>query len=141
MTEFSHTNAAERVREDMASAITALDFLATSIGQLAALHEADEEEAIITEGRVIAVKRQMIAAVTGLLEAEPEKAMAYDFFCDTFSESFVPFYTYKKYESALAECDEEAKDELTRLNDEFERTDAYERQIEIFSHLNQLRTK
>ena len=70
MTEFSHTNAAERVREDMASAITALDFLASSIGQLAALHEADEEEAIITEGRVIAVKRQMIAAVTGLLEAE-----------------------------------------------------------------------
>ena len=68
--EFSHTNAAERVREDMASAITALDFLATSIGRLAALHEADEEEAIITEGRVIACKRQMIAAVTGLLEAE-----------------------------------------------------------------------
>lgn len=66
--EFTHTNAAERVREDMASAITALDFLATSIGRLAALHEADEEEAIITEGRVIAVKRQMIAAVTGLLE-------------------------------------------------------------------------
>lgn len=68
--EFTHTNAQERVREDMASAITALDFLATSIGRLAALHEADEEEAIITEGRVIAVKRQMIAAVTGLLEAE-----------------------------------------------------------------------
>lgn len=68
--EFTHTNAQERVREDMASAITALDFLATSIGQLAALHEADEEEAIITEARVIAVKRQMIAAVTGLLEAE-----------------------------------------------------------------------
>ena len=70
MTEFSHTNAQERVREDMANAITALDFLATSIGQLAALHEADEEEAIITEGRVIAVKRQMIAAVTGLLEGQ-----------------------------------------------------------------------
>ena len=70
MTEFSHTNAAERVREDMANAITALDFLATSIGQLAALHEADEEEAILTEGRVIAVKRQMIAAVTGLLEGQ-----------------------------------------------------------------------
>ena len=67
--EFTHTNTQERVREDMASAITALDFLATSIGQLAALHEADEEEAIITEGRVIAVKRQMIEAVTGLLEA------------------------------------------------------------------------
>ena len=66
--EFSHTNAAERVREDMASAITALDFLATSIGQLAALHETDEEEAIITEGRVIAVKREMVKAVTGLLE-------------------------------------------------------------------------
>ena len=74
MTEFSHTNAQERVREDMASAITALDFLATSIGQLAALHEADEEEAIITEGRVIAVKRQMIAAVTGLLEAGNDNA-------------------------------------------------------------------
>ena len=68
--EFTHTNAQERVREDMTSAITALDFLATSIGQLAALHEADEEEAIITEGRVITAKRQMIAAVTGLLEAE-----------------------------------------------------------------------
>ena len=74
MTEFSHTNAAERVREDMASAITALDFLATSIGQLAALHESDEEEAILTEGRVIAVKRQMIAAVTGLLEAGNDNA-------------------------------------------------------------------
>lgn len=72
--EFTHTNAQERVREDIASAITALDFLATSIGQLAALHEADEEEAIITEGRVIAVKRQMIAAVTGLLEAGNDNA-------------------------------------------------------------------
>ena len=72
--EFSHTNAAERVREDMASAITALDFLATSIGQLAALHESDEEEAILTEGRVIACKRQMIAAVTGLLEAGNDNA-------------------------------------------------------------------
>ena len=72
--EFSHTNAAERVREDMASAITALDFLATSIGQLAALHETDEEEAIITEGHVIAVKRQMIEAVTGLLEAGNDNA-------------------------------------------------------------------
>ena len=68
--EFTHTNAQERVREDMASAITALNFLATSIGQLAALHEADEEEAIITEGRVIAAKREMVKAVTGLLEAE-----------------------------------------------------------------------
>ena len=66
--EFSQTNAAERVREDMASAITALNFLATSIGQLAALHEVNEEEAIITEGRVIAVKREMVKAVTGLLE-------------------------------------------------------------------------
>ena len=72
--EFTHTNARERVREDMASAITALDFLATSIGQLAALHEADEEEAILTEGRVIAVKRQMVAAVTGLLEAGNDNA-------------------------------------------------------------------
>ena len=73
--------------------------------------------------------------------AELEKAVAFDFFCDTFSESFVPFYAYKKYESALAECNEEAADELTRLNDEFMRTDVYERQVEIFNHLNQLRTK
>ena len=72
--EFSHTDAAERVREDMASAITALDFLATSIGQLAALHEADEEEAISTEGRVIAAKREMVKAVTGLLEAGNDNA-------------------------------------------------------------------
>ena len=72
--DFTYTNAAERVREDMASAITALDFLATSIGRLAALHEADEEEAIITEGRVIACKRQMIEAVTGLLEAGDDNA-------------------------------------------------------------------
>ena len=68
--DFTHTNAQERVREDMASAITALDFLATSIGQLAALHETDEEEAIITEGQVLAAKREMVKAVTGLLEAE-----------------------------------------------------------------------
>ena len=68
--KFTHSNTQERVREDMASAITALDFLATSIGQLAALHESDEEEAIITEGRVIAAKREMVKAVTGLLEAE-----------------------------------------------------------------------
>ena len=74
MTEFSHTNAAERVREDMASAITALDFLATSIGQLAALHETDAEEAIIPEGRVIAARRQMSGAATGLLEAGTDNA-------------------------------------------------------------------
>ena len=68
--DFTHSNLRERVREDMASAITALDFLATSIGQLATLHESDEEEAIIIEGRVIAAKREMVKAVTGLLEAE-----------------------------------------------------------------------
>ena len=68
--DFTHSNLRERVREDMASAITALDFLATSIGQLAALHEADEEEAIITEGEVLTAKRKMVKAVTGLLEAE-----------------------------------------------------------------------
>ena len=72
--EFTHTNAQERVREDMASTITALDFLASSIGQLAALHEADEEEAIITEGRVIAAKREMVKAVTGLLETGNDNA-------------------------------------------------------------------
>ena len=68
--EFTHTNAQERIREDMASAITALNFLASSIGRLAALHEADEEEAIIAEGRVLTAKREMVKAVTGLLEAE-----------------------------------------------------------------------
>ena len=68
--DFTHSNLRERVREDMASAITALDFLASSIGQLAALHEADEEEAIITEGRVIAAKREVVRAVTGLLEGQ-----------------------------------------------------------------------
>ena len=68
--DFTHSNAQERVREDMASAITALDFLATSVGQLAALHEADEEEAIITEGQVLAAKREVVRVVTGLLEAE-----------------------------------------------------------------------
>lgn len=68
--EFTHSNTQERVREDMASAITALDFLATSIGQLAVLHESDEEEAIITEGQVLTAKREMVKAVTGLLEAE-----------------------------------------------------------------------
>ena len=72
--DFTHSNATERVREDMASAITALDFLASSIGQLAALHETDEEEAMLTEGRVIAIKRQMIEAVTGLLEAGNDNA-------------------------------------------------------------------
>ena len=68
--EFSHTNAAERVREDMASGITALDFLATAIGQLAALHEANEEEAIITEGQVLTARREVVRAVTGLLEGQ-----------------------------------------------------------------------
>ena len=68
--DLTHSNLRERVREDMASAITALDFLATSIGQLAALHEADEEEAVITEGQVLTAKREVVRAVTGLLEAE-----------------------------------------------------------------------
>lgn len=81
------------------------------------------------------------AVMRYLLEAEPEKAMAFDFFRDTFSESFVPFYAYKKYESALAECDEEAKEELTRLNDEFMRTDVYERQVEYYNRKHQMRTK
>ena len=68
--EFSHPNAAERVREDLASAITALNFLATSIGQLAALHGSDEEEAIIAEGCVNTAKREVVRAVTGLLEGQ-----------------------------------------------------------------------
>ena len=68
--EFTHTNAQERVREDMASAITALNFLATSIGQLAALHGPDEEEAVITEGQVLTAKREVVRAVTGLLEGQ-----------------------------------------------------------------------
>ena len=72
--DLTHSNAQERVREDMASALTALDFLATSIGQLAALHDAAEEEAIITEGQVLTAKRQMIAAVTGRLEAGNDNA-------------------------------------------------------------------
>ena len=81
------------------------------------------------------------AVMCYLLEAEPKKAMAFDFFCDTFSESFVPFYAQKKYESAFAECDEEAKEELTRLNDEFIRTEAYGRQSKRFKRFNQMRTK
>ena len=68
--EFTHTNAQERVREDVASAITALNFLASSIGQLAALHETDEEEAIITEGQILTAKREVVRAVTGLLEGQ-----------------------------------------------------------------------
>ena len=73
--------------------------------------------------------------------AEPECVMLFDFFRDTFSDDFVPFYAYKKYESALAECDEEAKDELTRLNNEFMRTDAYERQVEYYNRKHQVRMK
>ena len=68
--EFTHTNAQERIREDVASAITALNFLASSIGQLAALHGSDEEEAVITEGRVLTAKREVVRAVTGLLEGQ-----------------------------------------------------------------------
>ena len=68
--EFTHTNAQERIREDIASAITALNFLASSIGQLAALHGSDEEDAVITEGRVITAKREVVRAVTGLLEGQ-----------------------------------------------------------------------
>ena len=68
--EFTHTNAQERVREDMASAITALNFLASSIGQLAALHGPDEEEAVITEGQVLTAKCEVVRAVTGLLEGQ-----------------------------------------------------------------------
>ena len=73
--------------------------------------------------------------------AELEKAVAFDFFCDTFSESFVPFYAYRKYQSALAECDKEAKEELTRLNDEFMRSDAYKRRVECYNRKHQMRTK
>lgn len=73
--------------------------------------------------------------------AEPECVMLFDFFRDAFSEDFVPFYAYKKYESALAECDEEAKEELTRLNNEFMHTDAYERQVEYYNRKHQMRTK
>ena len=73
--------------------------------------------------------------------AEPRSVMLFDFFRDTFSDDFVPFYAYKKYESALAECNEEAKEELTRLNDEFMRSDVYERQVEYYNRKHQMRTK
>lgn len=81
------------------------------------------------------------AVMRYLSEAELEKAVAFDFFCDTFSDDFVPFYAYRKYQSALAECDEEAKEELTRLNDEFMRSDAYERRVECYNRKHQMRTK
>ena len=74
-----------------------------------------------------------------IAERDPLAQNALAYFNDTFSDDFVPFYTFRKYQDALRDCDEEAADELTRLNDEFERTDVYERQIEIFNHLNQLR--
>ena len=74
-----------------------------------------------------------------IAERDPLAQNALAYFNDTFSNDFVPFYTFRKYQDALRDCDEEAADELTRLNDEFERTDVYERQIEIFNHLNQLR--
>ena len=74
-----------------------------------------------------------------IAERDPLAQNALAYFNDTFSNDFVPFYTFRKYQDALRDCDEEAADELTRLNDEFERTDAYERQVEIFNHLNQLR--
>lgn len=76
-----------------------------------------------------------------IAERDPLAQNALAYFNDTFSNDFVPFYTFRKYQDALRDCDEEAADELTRLNDEFERTDVYERQVEIFNHLNQLRTK
>ena len=74
-----------------------------------------------------------------IAERDPLAQNALAYFNDTFSDDFVPFYTFRKYQDALRDCDEEATDELTRLNDEFERTDVYERQVEIFNHLNQLR--
>ena len=74
-----------------------------------------------------------------IAERDPLAQNALAYFNDTFSNDFVPFYTFRKYQDALRGCDEEAADELTRLNDEFERADVYERQIEIFNHLNQLR--
>ena len=76
-----------------------------------------------------------------IAERDPLAQNALAYFNDTFSDDFVPFYTFRKYQDALRDCDEEAADELTRLNDEFERADVYERQVEIFNHLNQLRTK
>ena len=94
--------------------------------------------------------RSVVKATRGNLEAshavrmyiaerDPLAQNALAYFNDTFSNDFVPFYTFRKYQDALRDCNEEAADELTRLNDEFERTDAYERQVEIFNHLNQLR--
>ena len=73
--------------------------------------------------------------------AEPRSVMLFDFFRATFSESFVPFYAYRKYKSAQAECDKEAKEELTRLNDEFMRSDAYKRRVECYNRNHQMRTK
>lgn len=64
---------------------------------------------------------------------------AFAYFCDTFSDDFVPFYTWHKLNDALKDCDADAAEELNRLNDEFMRTDAYERQVEIFNRLDQLR--
>ena len=73
--------------------------------------------------------------------AEPRSVMRFDFFRDTFSDDFVPFYAYRKYQSALAEGDKEAKEEPTRRNDEFMRSDAYKRRVERYNRKHQMRTK
>ena len=59
---------AARVRDALDDATMYIDILNDSIRQLAEVEAADGDESVITRGQCIAAKRQIVKAVTSLLE-------------------------------------------------------------------------
>lgn len=66
--DITSSEMAAGVRYALDDAITRIDILTDVIRQLAEVGAADGDESVITRGQCIAAKRQIVKAVTSLLE-------------------------------------------------------------------------
>lgn len=73
-----------------------------------------------------------------LLERDPHAYMPFNLFAAMEDPDFVPLAVFSQYETAVTDCDAEAREELRRIMSEFMSTEEYSRQVEAYNRLNQL---
>lgn len=73
-----------------------------------------------------------------LLGRDPHAYMPFNLFVAMTDDNFVPLAVFSQYETAVTDCDAEAREELRRIMGEFMSTDEYSRQVETYNRLHQL---
>ena len=73
-----------------------------------------------------------------LLDRDPHAYMPFNLFAAMEDPDFVPLAVFSQYETAVQDCDTEAREELRRIMGEFMSTDKYSRQVETYNRLHQM---